>query len=94
MSKFSSGVHYNVPLSGQHFEYFLRVLFKLYESDPLNLGLALDFWCPSQDMTIQVWRDYLLMHYRNEKVINECLFSGPWRDGDSGPFPATQSLLE
>eukprot|EP00095_Tigriopus_kingsejongensis_P011855 maker-scaffold180_size281610-snap-gene-0.27 protein:Tk11855 transcript:maker-scaffold180_size281610-snap-gene-0.27-mRNA-1 annotation:"nuclear pore complex protein nup205" len=40
------GIHYNVPKAGQHFEHMMHTIAKLYEEDPLNLGLALEYWCP------------------------------------------------
>ncbi len=41
------GVHYTVPMAGQHFEHLLRTIAALYRSDDLKLGLVLDYWCPS-----------------------------------------------
>lgn len=41
------GIHYNIPKAGQHFENILQTIAKMYEKDPMNLGLALDYWCPT-----------------------------------------------
>jgi len=43
------GVHYAVPLAGQHFEHLLRSLAALHRRDELNLGLVTDFWCPTPE---------------------------------------------
>ncbi len=40
------GVHFQVPLSGQHFEHLLRTISALYNTDDVGLGLVMDYWCP------------------------------------------------
>ena len=41
------GIQYSVPLSGQHFEYFLHCINQLYISvNDATSNLILDFWCP------------------------------------------------
>merc|ERR1712020_43257 len=41
------GIQYSVPLSGQHFEYFLHCITQLYSStNDSNSNLILDYWCP------------------------------------------------
>ena len=41
------GIQYAVPLSGQHFEYFLHCINQLYKSsNDATANLILDYWCP------------------------------------------------
>ena len=41
------GIQYAVPLSGQHFEYFLHCINQLYLSaNEATANLILDYWCP------------------------------------------------
>ncbi len=42
------GIHYIVPVSGQHFDFLLRSITCLYSTDKLKLDLVLDYWCPSE----------------------------------------------
>ena len=43
----NEGIQYSVPLSGQHFEYFLHCITQLYSStNDSNSNLILDYWCP------------------------------------------------
>uniref|UniRef100_T1HVP0 Uncharacterized protein n=1 Tax=Rhodnius prolixus TaxID=13249 RepID=T1HVP0_RHOPR len=35
-----------------HFEQFLSTIAKLYEHDPLNLELAMDYWCPPEGIHV------------------------------------------
>ena len=41
------GIAYAAPLAGQHFENLLAAIAALYSNDDLGLGLAAEFWCPS-----------------------------------------------
>ena len=41
------GIAYAAPLAGQHFEHLLGAVAALYANDDLGLGLAADFWCPT-----------------------------------------------